>query len=167
MQNRGRKAAARAAILGVTLILAGCGAKGPAPIDPNSDWVNYSEGRVGYSFKYPANYNLVPSGNGEIAVRGKDHRIAFRVCFVTEAEAKKRGLWVTTEPLDELNLSNHTVRRYVYDHWDGPTYSHTVAYVATLDTGKMIGLEFCLDRSNTPGRLDEGQTKVLESFTIF
>jgi len=151
----------------VTSLLVGCGAKGPAPIDPKkTEWLDYSDTRIGFAIKYPATYNFEPKGGGEIWVIGPDKKLAYRVCYVTYEEAKKRGLWVQTEPVGNEYISNgRTSHKYVYKYGNAFTFSRTAAYVIERE-GKMLALEIRLDRNNEAGTLDPGQEEVLRTFTI-
>ncbi len=153
-------------LLFVTGAFTGCTSSPPEPINPRTEWLDFSDQRARYSIKYPAKYRLVPRGNGEVAFRGADNKIAYQVNIATFEEAKKRGLWVVTEPIGTTYISGgFTSHRYVYDHWDGPNKEHRVAFVLERD-GRMLGLEFPIDAKNTEGVLDEGQQAVLISFTI-
>ncbi len=143
-----------------------CSSAPPEPIDAKGDWLDYSDQRAGYRVKYPAKYRLVPRGNGEVAFRGPDNKIAYQINIATFEEAKKRGLWVVTEPIGTTYVSGgFTSHRYVYDHYDGLSKEHRVAFV--LDRkGKMLALEFHIADKNTEGSLDAGQEEVLKSFTV-
>jgi len=151
----------------LAVFLAGCGKKAPASIDPKkTEWLDYSDVRTGYALKYPATYNIEPKGSGEIAVIGADKRVAYRVCYVDYETAKKRGLWVLTEPVATEYISGGRIsHKYVYDYGNKLNYARTVAYVIERE-GKMLALEFRLDSRNGEGILDPGQEEVLKSFII-
>jgi len=154
------------AVLFLTFSLIACSASPPVPIDAKGDWLDYSDSRLGYSIKYPGNFRLVPKGSGEIGFRGPDNKVAYRMTVATFDEAKKRGLWVTTEPIGTTYVSGGiTSHRYVYDYQIGMKKEHRVAFVVDRE-GKMLALEFHIASNNTEGTLDQGQTEVLQSFIL-
>lgn len=148
------------------LFFAGCSSSLPEPINPKTEWLDYSDQRAGYAIKYPAKHRLVPGGNGEVAFRGPDSRIAYRITIASFEEAKRRKLWVQTEPVGTTYVSGgFTSHRYVYDFKEGMKSERRVAFVLDRDE-KMLALEFPIAKNNSEGTLDEGQTEVLKSFII-
>lgn len=153
-------------IFSALLILTACSTPSPTPIDPKSEWLDFSDARAGYSIKYPATYRIVPGGNSEVGFRGPDKRIAYKITYATYDEARKRGLWVTTEPIGTTYVSGGiTSHRYVYDYWDFPRKEHRVAFVIERKE-KMLALEIPIAPGNSEGTLDEGQQAVLASFIL-
>jgi hypothetical protein len=153
-------------LLLTTLSFTACSSSPPEPINARGDWLDYADQRAGYSIKYPAKYRLVPGGNGEVAFRGEDKKIAYRISIATFDEAKKRGLWVSTEPIGTTYVSGgFTAHRYVYSVLDGTSKEHRAAFVLDRE-GKMLALEFHIAGNNSEGTLDDGQMEVLKSFTI-
>ena len=149
------------------ILLSGCGGDGPQPIDPSgTEWLSYNDPRNGFLIKYPATYKVTPSQGGEVGFTGPDDVLNYRVVFADNDSGKKRGLWVSSDPVGSLTISSHTAQRYVYDHWDGPVYSKTAAYVFQVSESRMMGVEFRLDKNNKDGTLDPGQQIVLDSLVV-
>lgn len=148
-------------------LLSGCGSKAPAPIDPKkTEWLEYYDARYGYALKYPATYMIVPMGNGEVGIKGTDKRLAYRISHVDLETAKKRKLWVTTEPVGTVYISGgHIAHHYVYNQRDGLTYTRMAAYVVERE-GKMLAIEFAIAAGNEAGTLDPGQEEALKSFIL-
>ena len=67
-------------------------------------------------------------------------------------------MWFGHAPANEIELGGKKGFKYTYDHYDGPFYSRTIAYVIAY-RGKYLGLEFRTDRD-----LDAIYQDILASF---
>ncbi len=148
---------------GLVAIMMVSGCQSPAPALPAFDtvaWSVYHDDNVGYSLAYPDSFVVKTYGDGEVAFTTDGHT-AFRVAFVTDWEADKRGLWVKHQPVEAMDIAGRPGHKYIYDHYDGPFSAHTVTYAIEY-SGKLLGLEF---RTNN-NMLNDVQKHVLDSFTV-
>ena len=124
--------------------------------DSDARWVAYANTELGYEFDYPE--LLEPSVEGaEVQLRSQG-RINARVVFVDRAEMDRRGLWGGS-PSDELaRMGGRQALIYRHEHWDGPLYAPTVAYVVP-HRDRYLGLEFRLG-----GMSAEARERIVESF---
>lgn len=159
---QGKQPAARGpAVILAVLMLAGCHVKPPEPPPPGSyGWMAYTHPTLGYRVDYPDVYEVNTRGDGD-AVFAYDGRTAFRLVYATEEESATRGLWGKHRPVEEVTIGGRRGQRYVYDHWDGPSYVHTIAF-AVPHREKLLGVEFRTDAE----ALDDVQHRVLQSITF-
>ena len=138
----------------------GCRAPSPETLEAGTfEWAAYTDEQLGYSLEYPKIYAIIKQHDGKDVVFKQDGTTAFRVLFVTQEEGDSRGLWVESKPVENIEMSGRPGRRYVYDHFDGPVYSHTIAFVIDY-RDRLLGIEFRTDEN----MLDEVQKRILDSF---
>jgi len=149
------------ALLVALLITTSCHVEPPGPPPEGSyAWDSYTHPTLGYRVAYPDVFDLA-DGRGDDVVFTYLGRPTFRVLYATEEEAGQRGLWGGQAPVETVAVGGREGHRYVYDHWDGPSYVHTVVYVVPL-RGKALGVEFRTDADT----VDDVQRRVLDSITF-
>ena len=163
MQNQNITAiAARLILTGTTIFLFwGCHSKAPeTPAMASVEWKTFSNPKLQYSLEYPDACEIVQYGDRSVFFKYNGGTI-FRVEHVTEEECRDNGLWLTSKPIGEIQLGGRKGHRYIYNHYDGPIYSHTISYV-TEHQGKFLGIEFRTDNDE----LDEVHRHILNSFSF-
>jgi len=80
--------------------------------------------------------------------------------YVTEQEARDRGLWIKHAPVETIVVDNVKWEKFIYTHYDGPFGMRTITY-ATEFQGKWLGIEF-----RTSGELDEVHRAILNSLKL-
>lgn len=132
------------------LIPAGCHIEPPAPPPEGSyAWASYAHPTLGYSLNYPDAFEVAAQDSND-AVFTYQGRTTFRVVSATEEEARQRGLWGEHTPAEAVAVGGREGHRYAYDHWDGPSYVHTVVYVVP-HRGKSLGVEFRTEADTADG----------------
>lgn len=146
-------------ISGLSLHFISCQSPPPEPLTfTQVQWENYTSPALGYSLSIPRAYTLNEYADGYFTIFRHKGSPAVRVNFTNAAEGKKRGLWFDHEAAGEIELGGRKGVKYIYDHYDGPFSSRTIAYVIAY-RGKYLGLEFRTDRD-----LDEVYEHILSSF---
>ena len=125
----------------------------------NLQLATYRNAILPYSLDYPSGLMPDDENNGTVFFRS-DRGVPLVVRYHDEAEGKRRGAWFEYEPVGETELAGRKGQKYIYDHWEGPFHTRTIAYVIAY-RGKFLGLEF-----RTPGELTEIQKQIVESFMI-
>lgn len=131
------------------------------PVDATAvAWTPYRSERLGVEFRYPSTWQTREGGDG-IALRDA-HATAMRLTVADRAEAKHRGLWGRTPAVRIDTIGDLSFAFYRYDHYDGPFYVPTLAFVVPHRNGE-LGIEF---RTRAPD-LDEAQRRILASVRLF
>ncbi len=150
-------------LLGITivaLILAGCKSTPPAwPRAADVRWSTYTRTDVGFSVAVPETFRS--EQNGDDTVFYASGFPIFRVLWVDEEAARRRGLWVVSQPVETVTVAGQPAQRYVYDHGDFVTYTPTIAYVLPWH-GKQLGIEFRIDGD----ALNDTAQHMLDSFRL-
>ena len=141
------------------LALAACQAEAPAlPDSATLTWVTYRHAPLGVRLDVPEAFGKKTYGdevaftyNGTVA----------RLVWVTDGEARDRGLWPRAGHRAPATLGGRAGYRYSYEHPDGPVLSHTIAYVVPY-RGRQLGLEFRTD-ADSVGPIGE---RMLKSFSF-
>jgi hypothetical protein len=97
--------------------------------------------------------------NGRSVLFRHDGYPVLSISFVDEYEGDSRGLWVGHESVGSIRLAGRDGKRYVYRHYDGPSYMRTVSYVVE-HRDRWLGLEFRTELEEA----DPLQQRILESF---
>ncbi|MEZ4861973.1 MAG: hypothetical protein R3C14_11715 [Caldilineaceae bacterium] len=144
----------------IVITCAGC-ATIPRDLPPIASihWVTYQSPTLGYRINYPDTLALKQQGD-EVNFSYQGSSI-FRMIFVTTAESKRRGLWATAQPMTAATIGGVAGQQYIYDHYDGPFYTHTIAYVIPFQD-RWLGLEF----RTTASTLSAVQQQMLDSFQL-
>lgn len=142
------------------VLLQSCRAPAPPSLDfQQVKWRRYENTTAHYSLQYPDIYKLEEEKTGGALFR--HNGVPLLVRFTDEIEGRLRGAWFGSKAAGEIELSGRKGLKYVYNHFDGPSYVRTIAYVVAHE-GKYLGLEFRSDADE----LDKVQQKILASFTI-
>lgn len=142
------------------LAVAGCESTPPELPDPASvSWITYTNPVLGYSVDVPSSFVRQENSRNPSVLFRYDGFPVVAVNFVSREEGKKRGLWVGKEPAGTIHLGNRDGKRYVYRHYDGPSYMRTMSYVVEHQ-GKYLGLEFRTGNEEP----DTVQSRILASF---
>ena len=140
--------------------LASCKSSPPAwPAAQDVHWSTYTREDVGFSLEHPDTFR--PEQNGDDTVFYNNGFPSFRVLLVDAPAAKRRGLWVVSQPLETVTVAGQPAQRYVYDHGDFVTYTPTVAYVLP-QYDKQLGIEFRTDGTT----LNATAQHMLDSFRL-
>jgi hypothetical protein len=145
---------------GAVLLLVACQQPGLPPMSlDEAQWKTYTDEELGIRFQYPDALQTVDEGSAGMFLRYRGG-VNVRVVWTDEETARKHGLWVKHEPVAQASLAGIPAQKYIYDHWDGPSYILTESYVIPY-RGKLLGVEF------RPGGLPEqGRRKLIDSFEI-
>ena len=120
-------------------------------------WNSYSDPRLGVRFQYPDTLEAVDEGEAGMFLRYRGGTNV-RLVWTDLQTAREHGLWVGHEPVAQASLGGRPASKYLYQHWDGPSFVMTESYVVPY-RGKYLALEF------RPGGLPEqGRSRLLESF---
>ena len=139
------------------LTFLGCQAHPPALPDASAvRWARYEHRPLGVRLDVPEVFGKKYHGD-EVAFTYNG--TAARLVWVTEGEARRRGLWPLAEQGVPVTLGGRGGYRYAYDHPDGPVRSHTIAYVVP-HRGRLLGLEFRTD-ADTLNTIGERMLKSL------
>lgn len=145
----------------LTCLLALTGCRAEAPVLPDSStvaWASYHHAPLGVRLDVPVAFGKKSRGD-EVAFTYNG--TAARLVWVTEEEARERGLWPRADHHTAASLGGRGGFHYVYDHPDGPVLSRTIAYVVP-HRGRLLGLEFRTD-ADTLGSIGQ---RMLESFSF-
>ena len=127
----------------------------PEPLEDHGlEWTTY-ESETGFFIDHPSVVEAIPEGAG-VAFAYKGTPV--RVIFTDSATAADHGLWVRSDPVEEIELAGRPGQKYVYNHWDGPVYVRTVAFVVPY-RDQWLAVEF-----RTPDELTSVQQRMLASF---
>ena len=83
------------------------------------------------------------------------------ISLVDEREGHSRGLWVGHDPVGSIQLAGRDGEKYVYRHYDGPSYMRTVSYVVE-HRDRWLAVEFRTELEEA----DALQRRILESFRL-
>ena len=148
-------------ILAAALALAAdaCGRGSTRALDPdNVAWVEYRHPRAGYRMSLPS--EIRPEEDGDGVFCRYDGGVPVLVRLTTEEEARGTGAWFGHAPDGPATLDGRSGQRIIYEHWDGPFATRTIAYVVPLGD-RFLGLEF-----RTSTGLDPVQERILASFRL-
>ncbi|MEE8583677.1 MAG: hypothetical protein V3T83_02380 [Acidobacteriota bacterium] len=144
--------------LAALLLLSSCEQRAlpPLPLE-EAQWKTYTDEELGIRFQYPDALQAVDEGSAGMFLRYRGG-VNVRVVWTDEETARGHGLWVSHEPVAEASLGGLPAQKFLYAHWDGPSFVRTESYVTSY-RGKLLGLEF------RPGGLpEEGRRRLLDSF---
>ncbi len=146
-------------ILLLLAALTGCRDAAPERLAPGpSGWKPVVSERLGVRLRVPSVFDVVEEGDNLLL---RYHGTPARLILATPDEAARRGLWTTVAPGEAVRIAGRDGHRYVYNHHDGPFYSHTIAYVFS-HRGRQLGIEFRTDADV----LDAVQAEMLASLTF-
>jgi len=128
----------------------------PATAD---QWERYTDSLSAVSLEYPAQCTIDENAGGTL-IR-YDGAPIIAISHMTEAQAKKHGLWAAHESVDTCRLGGRDGKLYRYDHYDVFLGMHTVSYVVEHE-GKWMALELRM-KGDAPGPV---QRRVIESFAF-
>ena len=148
-----------AAMGAVIMLLTACEQRTLPSMPLEAQWKTYTDEGLGIRFQYPDALQPVDEGSAGMFLRYRGG-VNVRVIWTDEENARSHGLWAGREPDGEASLAGIPAQKYLYAHWDGPSYVLTESYVIPY-RGKLLGVEF------RPGGLPhEGRQKMLDSFEI-
>lgn len=124
-----------------------------------TSWTSYTHPSVGYRLDVPSGCNAQEQGD-DVVFRWNGQPILC-VHYVTRERGRRRGLWPGNDPVGRITLAGHAGKRYVYQHYDGPSCMNVVAYVIPYG-GRELGLEFRTHASE----LGPLQRHVVDSFAL-
>ena len=146
-------------LLGLLILAAGCQSRPPQPPDAEAvGWSTYSSAAVGYSLDYPDVYAVQEEEGGALTLFRHEGYPCIAIRYTDERQGRRRGLWHRHDPVGTIDLGGRSGQRFIYDHYDGPFFMHTVSYVVA-HRGKSVGLEFRTDGEE----LDTVQRRVMSS----
>lgn len=152
---------AHALTLLALLTAAGCQQRLADDVDPDAvEWVPYRNDALGVAFEHPSTWTPDQRGSS-IALRDA-HATAMRVTLVDREEAVGRGLWGRTPLVRVDTIGGLSFAFYRYDHYDGPTYVPTLAFVGR-HRNRELGVEF---RTRRPAP-DATELRILATLRLF
>ncbi len=146
-------------LFAVVLVAACEGTPPPAPDLNTVVWERYRDDQIGFSVEHPDVYET-DRHHGGVLLRHDGYPVV-AISYADEDEADRRGLWADHKAVGNVELAGITGKRYVYDHWDGPAYMHTVSFVIPWQ-GRYLALEFRTKNET----LDPVQQRIQESFRV-
>jgi len=123
----------------IALAFFGCAQPVPPVPEADTPLTAYANDALGFSFEYPARYTILVQGNS-IAFQDSGNT-ALRVTLASRPEATNRGLWGRNDPFASTEFGGPRGQLYRYDHWDGPSYVPTLAFVVPHRQLE-LGIEF-------------------------
>ena len=142
------------------ILISACEQPVPDPLDRDKvEWTTYANRALGFRLDIPTSYDVRVDGNS--VVLSDNGRTAVRVTHTDREEARNRGLWAQVDPKEDREYGDVSGRYYVYNHWDGPSYVPTLAWVVP-HKGKELGVEF----RTTEADLNPVHERMLESLEL-
>lgn len=146
-------------LIAVAVMMFGCAAPVPEDLAADTPLTPYASESLGFRFEYPPRYTIYFQGNS-IAFQDAGNT-AIRITLTTREGATNRGLWGRNEPVVSTAFGGTQGHVYHYEHWDGPSYVPTIAFVVPHRQLE-LGVEF---RTQAP-ELTALHRRVLETLRL-
>lgn len=127
--------------------------------DAADGWKAYRNDHIGIALEHPAQCTV--EGDGDRAIVRYDGAPIVSIAWLTEASARRNGLWAGHESVGPIEMGGRAGKRYRYTHYDGPFGMRTTSFVVPHHD-RYLALEFRTPRDDLNGL----QQRVLASLSF-